>query len=255
VPALDYYLSSRLIEPVNAQDLYSERLLMLGTLPMYLREDHGGHPKYSRTELGLPDHGAVYLCPMKLHKVHPDMDLLVQEILARDGSGRVVFFADDRRTYWTRVLTERMTSTIEAMDRVVFLPFEPDLQRFRAIIASADVILDTPHHGGGTTINMAISVGTPIVSYVGATARGRGPHSFYAMMGISEGICQRFEDYASCAVTIARDKALRSEISRVLIEQRYLYHRNKEVVEAYREQFRVLSEFNAMRIVEKARCP
>jgi len=237
IPAIDYFVSSRLIEPEGAQALYSERLLLLDTMPMVLSAPDAPPVVRDRRALGLPD-GPLYLCPMRLQKVHPDMDALVAEILRRDPRGHVAFFSDQRSERWAALLQGRVQSACgHDSSRVLFLPFESDRNRFRSMLASADVILDTPHHGGGTTCNLALSVGTPIVSLVGGTCRGRGPYSYYRQMGIDPGLAGTPEEYVERALKIAGQPELRRDLRSLILENLHRLHRNEEVLAAYTALF------------------
>jgi len=238
IPAIDYFVSSRLIEPEDAQCLYSERLLLLESMPMFLAPQArlGAIPE--RQSLGLPG-GPLYLCPMRLQKVHPDMDGLVGEILRRDPRGHVAFFSDQRSDRWATRLQARIRTACGAESaRVLFLPFERDRERFRAMLGSADVIVDTPHHGGGTTCNLALSAGAPIVSLVGATCRGRGPYSYYRLMGINDGLADTADDYVARAVEIAGNADLRMALSRRILDRLPCLHQNEHVFSAYADLFR-----------------
>ena len=233
VPAVDYFISSRLIEPDGAQDLYAERLLLLDTLPMHLEPEPLLDAIPDRSALGLPT-GRLYLCPMRLQKVHPDMDALVAQILLRDREGHVAFFSDQRSEAWAAQLQARVQSACGAhASRVLFLPFEPDRTRFRAMMASAQVVLDTPHHGGGTTSNLALSAGTPIVSLVGATCRGRGPSSYYGLMGIDAGLAYSAEAYVERAVAIAASAQLRDHLSERILANLHRLYDNEATYAAY----------------------
>lgn len=252
VPEVDYFVSSRLHEPDDAQTQYSERLVLLDELPMVLRDFPPLTDISSRTQLGLPEAGRLYVCPMKLHKIHPDMDDLVAGILRSDPEGRVVFFEDHRNASWAPALHARLARSLseEQKARVVFLPFATDLHRFRGILAQADVVLDTPHHGGGTTCNICLSVGTPIVSLVGQTCRGRGPYIFYRLMALSDGLAWGPEEYVTTAVAIAGDPARRAALHSAILERYHRIRRNQEVLAAYSDLFQRMATGASLPLAE-----
>jgi tetratricopeptide (TPR) repeat protein/capsular polysaccharide biosynthesis protein len=257
VPSIDYFVSSRMIEPPDAQEQYSERLLLLEELPMSLRAYPPLDGSSSREDLGLPAVGRLYVCPMKLHKIHPEMDALVAAILDRDAEGWVVFFAERGNESWTSALRERLARIAPAssLARALFLPFAADFEQFRAIIAAADVALDTPRHSGGTTANICISVGTPIVSIRGSTCRGRGPAVFYEMMGIAEGIVSTAQEYVDAAVGIANDKARRAALSGMIRERAPRLQRNAQVLDAYADLFRRMAHGDALPVASDEQRP
>ncbi|MEO8629165.1 MAG: tetratricopeptide repeat protein [Betaproteobacteria bacterium] len=248
VSSLDYFVSSRLIEPPDAQSQYTEHVLLLDEMPMVLRAYPPLARSASRAQLGLPQTGRLYVCPMKLHKIHPDMDVLVAGILSGDSEGFVLFFEEDGKPRWSALIRERLqqVAPVSDLERVVFLPYARDFERFRAIIATAAIALDTPHHSGGTTCNICISVGTPIVSIVGATCRGRAPASFYALMGLSEGIVDTADAYVASALAIAKDPARRAALSAEIVERSGRILRNAQVMDAYRDLFERMAEGRAL---------
>jgi predicted O-linked N-acetylglucosamine transferase (SPINDLY family) len=234
VPAIDWFVSSRLLEPDDAQSQYSERLALLDTLPMVLRELPLLPRLPSRAELGLPSDGRLYVCPMKLHKLHPDMDALITSILQEDAEAYVLLFQDDKCVERHHAVRARMESVIGVhAKRLTFLPFVSDQNRFRAILSHAAVVLDTPHHGGGTTCNLAFSVGAPVVSLVGETCRGRGPLAYYTLMGIDGLVARTPDQYVAVALGVGRNPSLRTELSRQILERRDRFAQNDAVLASY----------------------
>ena len=111
IPNVDYYLSSELVEPDDAAEHYSERLLLAQTLlPYRQRASLPVRPK-SREEFGFSARQHVYLCAQQLGKIHPDFDAVLAEILRRDPAG-VVVLTRDRYGGGTVKLCERFTATI-----------------------------------------------------------------------------------------------------------------------------------------------
>jgi predicted O-linked N-acetylglucosamine transferase (SPINDLY family) len=172
------------------------------------------------------------------------MDALVASILKQDPEARVLLFEDDKCPEWHKALRQRMDPLLQShRARVEFLPFAPDLNRFRAILSHAAVVLDTPHHGGGTTCNLAFSVGAPVVSLVGETCRGRGPLAYYTLMGIGLDTCiaHDADEYVRKALHIACNSTVRAELSREIVERRSRFARNDAVFREYSDLFRRLA--------------
>ena len=65
-----------------------------------------------------------------------------------------------------------MRHEIDPSDALAFLPAQ-DYASYLAAIARASLVLDPPGFSGGATSLDALSVGTPILSWDGAMARGR----------------------------------------------------------------------------------
>lgn len=204
IPNLDYFLSSRLIEPKNAQDHYSERLIELEHLPSYYRR-----PKVengpSRAELGLPVDASLYVCPQSLFKFHPDFDHVLGELLRRDPKGQLVLISGNHR-HWDDLLQTRFTKAFpDVADRVGFMHRLPTAW-FIGMLDMADAVLDPPYFGGGNTSYEAFSVGAPIVTWPGPYMRGRVTSGCYQAMGFTELIADSTEEYISLAVRLAHDR-------------------------------------------------
>jgi len=125
---------------------------------------------------------------------------------------------------------------------VLFLPFVKSLNRFRHVLGQADVILDTPHHGGGTTVNLALSTGTPVVTIRGSTARSLGSCAFYDLMGLSGCVAPDADAYVRLAVQLANDRQLNQATRDAILRNRPRMLRNDAVVDAYAQAFRQLAE-------------
>ena len=237
---LDYFVSSHLIEPTNAQSQFSEKLALLDSLPMYLSPFPIMHEqRATKAALGLPPSGKLYLCPMMLQKVHPDMDAIIQAILHKDDSATVIFFGHNRHLEWTQMLRARFERTIpDVISRIIFLPFVSEIQRFRQMLSAADVVLDTLGHGGGTTCNLCYSVGAPIVSLLGETSRSRGPSSFYKLMGITECVADSHEEYVEIALKIANDREFHESIRTKTLANLSKLYDNQHTFDCYSAFFR-----------------
>ena len=83
-PAIDYFVSSELLEAAEAQAHYTERLIRLPSLgTCYDRPARTG-PQRGRDGFGLSSDCQLYLCPQTLFKFHPDFDAVLDQILQAD---------------------------------------------------------------------------------------------------------------------------------------------------------------------------
>lgn len=214
---VDYFLSSRLLEPPDAAAHYRERLVLPESLPVCFRRPPTpeADPKSRRT-FGLPETGRLYGCLQQLYKFHPDFDAILDEILRRDPQGHVIAIANTRPGV-NDALRTRLALTLapEALARVHLLaPLPTD--DFLRLSALCDVLLDPPHLGGGNTTYEAFALGVPIITWPGAFMRGRITAACYTRMGIAGPVVSSLGEYAACAVALAsdaaRNQALRKEI-------------------------------------------
>ncbi len=232
IDTIDYFISSALFEPQDAPEHYSERLVRLDSLPVYIpRPLPPSRPK-SRRELGLPEDRRLYPCPMMLQKFHPDFDAAMAEILRRDPRGEILLFRDSRFPRREAGLRERFDRAhADVAARLRFLPWAStdDLQ---SIMRESDAVIDTFHFGAGTTAFLAFGSGVPIVTLPGAYVRGRPTYGCYLKMGILDAAARGPEDYVDLAVSLASDRDRRESLrGRILEASETLYSDRRAVDE------------------------
>ncbi len=91
---IDFFLSSTLLEPDDAQEHYSEKLVLLPQLPVYYHKPEVPAKRFSRADFGLPQDANIYLCPQTLFKFHPAFDAVLGKLLKQDKKGRLVLIED-----------------------------------------------------------------------------------------------------------------------------------------------------------------
>lgn len=217
IPEVDTYISSRLIEPPDAVEHYSEKLVLLDTLlTAYERPavpEHAPEPAH----YGFRKDQHIYFCAQSLLKIHPDFDPLAAEILRRDPAGTLVFVGL-RDPQPSALLRARMAATMpDVMDRVHFLPRQPE-DRFLGLLALADVVLDTRHYGGVNTTYQAFAAGTPVVTWPGGFQRGRYTSGAYRKMGLDDCVVDSAAAYVETALRLGTDRAAREQVSRRIRE-------------------------------------
>jgi len=240
IPNMDWFVSSDLFEPEGSEAHYSERLHLLrdaGTLAYYYRPELVVEP--SRALFGLPEHGRsnVYLCPQTLFKFHPDFDAILGGILDADPDGLLVLL-EAKLSTWGSMLRARLARTIGpiAMERVRFLP-QQGTPEFLALIASADVMLDTVHFNGMNTSLEAFAVGTPVVTWPRDFQRGRHTAGMYRRMGIDELVADSAQGYIDRAVRLGRDPAFRARMREAILDRCGVLYEDRNVVRQFEAFF------------------
>jgi predicted O-linked N-acetylglucosamine transferase (SPINDLY family) len=237
--SIDYFLSFDAAEPGGAEAHYSETLVPLGRPPAYYEPFFVPTDMRSRAELGLPEHGTLYVCPQALFKFHSDFDAVLADILAQDPTGWIVVL-DGPQPAWKDALRERWSRThpILAM-RVWFLPWQP-LDSFMMLLAHADVLLDPAHFGSGNTFYESMIFGVPSITWPGLFMRGRIVAGIYRHLGIADApIAATLADYAGLAVAVASDRQRRERLRAELLRKGAALYRDAASVrelEAFFEQ-------------------
>ncbi len=232
---MDYFVSAEIMESLNADEHYSEKLVRLPTPLTYFARPVLPTVFKTRHELDLPDARHLYMCPMKLQKIHPDFDEAITRILQLDANGVVVLFEDNTWQFWKVALAKRFEETIptEVRERVIFLPWLKNSVDFISAIAIADVVLDPFNFGIGSTAAMTSVTGTPLVTKVGEFMRGRVGVGYCKMLDITECIAEDAESYARKAVEIASDRILRKKISTKILKNNSVLYENLQPIEEF----------------------
>jgi predicted O-linked N-acetylglucosamine transferase (SPINDLY family) len=212
IDTVDYYISSGLIEPPDAQAQYSEKLVLLPQLPMVYdppkMQTECAHPQV----LALKQAGRnLYVCPQSLFKMHPEFDSILASILRKDPQSVLVLIGGFYEE-WTALLKTRFAKTIsDVLTRIVFLPRLSESD-FLHLLCMADVVLDSFYFGGGNSTFEALTLGCPIVTWPGPFMRGRVTHGCYQMMGVDALVAKTPEEYVEIAIRVANDKTYQSQL-------------------------------------------
>ena len=146
-------------------------------------------------------------------KFHPDFDPMIREILETDPRG-IFVLVEAAPGFLTEQLRGRFAHTLgDVADRVRILP-RMSKGEFLELIASADVVLDTPHYGGGANTTFeTLALGKPLVTLAGQFHRGRFATGVLTRIGLDDFVTHSPENYARLAVALGGDAAWREQLS------------------------------------------
>ena len=210
VSTIDYFVSSRLMEPADADASYSEILVQLDGIPSPIRNPM---VKISGSKV---IKGRI-LCPQSLFKFHPDFDSMIGKIL-RSCPNAELLILQASRPEWADRLGERLRKTIpDVVDRIRYMP-RMTRDKFLKSLATANLILDTPHYSGGMTTQEALSGGTPVITLPGDYFRGRVSAGFYKKMGVMDCVAASPEAYADTAIRILGDQKYARQLRARILE-------------------------------------
>jgi len=209
---IDYFISSAVLEPENADQFYSERLVKLAGLPCFYEPPTVPDTIASREIFDLPKTGTLYACPQSLFKLHPEFDAVLAEIAERDPDGHIVFLAAGHVVQTDQLLQRWEANHPILLKRTTFLPRQ-SFPRFLQLMGVVDVLLDPIHFGSGNTMYEAMVHGTPIVTWPGRFMRGRIVAAAYARMEISDApVVDEISDYAAMAVSLGQSAERREDL-------------------------------------------
>jgi predicted O-linked N-acetylglucosamine transferase (SPINDLY family) len=211
LPTIDYFISSALLEDADAQQHYTETLVRLETLGLYLYRPELAGPAPSRADFGLPGDKHLYACLQSLPKLHPDFDLLAGRILRRDPQAELVLLSGPSAE-GERLLRQRFAASIpDVQQRVRFVPRQTAAGFFR-LTACMDVLLDPPSFSGGKTSYEALALGRPVVTLPSPYLRGRITYGMYRAMGVYDCLAGTPAEYVEMALRLGTDADYRRAV-------------------------------------------
>jgi predicted O-linked N-acetylglucosamine transferase (SPINDLY family) len=227
-PTLDYYLSSELMEPPDADDHYTERLIRLPNLSILYRPLAVTSVEVTRAELGLRDDAVVYWCGQSLYKYLPQYDSVFARVARDVPDCQFAFIRYSRGEYVTNLLRRRLDAAFAAqgLDAAAHCVVLPRLDQARYLVATglADVFLDSLGWSGCNSLLEGLQHDLPVVTMAGDLMRGRHGSAILTMMGLGDMVAHSIEDYVAAAVRLGRDPVWRETVkARVSAGKHSLY--------------------------------
>ena len=221
LPTMDYFLSSDLMEPQDADQHYSETLIRLPNLSLCYYPPKLPEKPMPRKALGLPADRFIFLSPQSIYKYLPQHDDVYPSI-AQKAPHAYFIFISHKSPQVTRRLQNRLRLAFARhnldADRFCFFSPRLDAHGFLSLNLAADVFLDTLAWSGGKTTLEAISAGLPVVTSPGRFMRGRHAYAMLKRMNIEETIAPDVNAYCAIAVRLANDpehfKAVKARFDR-----------------------------------------
>ncbi len=235
LPTIDYYLSAEYLEPPDAQNNYTEKLICLPNLGCYYHPEQVNSSAPDFAGLGIDAGVPLLLCPGAPFKYAPQHDHVFVEIANKLGGCQFVFF-----TYHFRGLSEKLCQRLEFVfakhnmnfnDYCTFIPWQ-EKAAFYGLMERADVFLDTIGFSGFNTAMQAVECGLPIVTREGRFMRGRLASGILRRIGLTELITNSENEYVNLAVKIAQDTAYRRDIRKRIETSRQILFDDIEPVRA-----------------------
>jgi len=235
-PTVDYYLSSDLMEPSEADDHYTEKLIRLPNLSVYYTPFDVPSVDVNRNTFGLRPTSTIYLCCQSLFKYLPQYDEIYPHIAHQVGDCQFLFISHSKSRWVTEQFRSRINQAFQhfnlnADDYVVFLPFL-DFEKYYAMNRLADVYLDSIDWSGCNTTFEALACNLPVVTLPGNLMRGRHSSAILTMIEVTETIATSLDEYVSLAVKLGQDGEWRQYISDKISKNKHLAYRDRACITA-----------------------
>jgi predicted O-linked N-acetylglucosamine transferase (SPINDLY family) len=234
MPTVDYFLSSELMEPLDGEAHYTEKLVLLPNLSVWYdpsEPDTGGSSRLIIP--GLEQNDVIFLCCQNLLKYLPQHDFVFPAIAGQVKNARFVFIAghisEQTEKFMKRLDKVFQSYGMNAGDYVSVMPHLGEAD-FRELNSRTDIFLDSIEWSGCNTVFESLPFNKPIVTLPGSFMRGRHAYGILKMMGMEETIAANVEDYISIAVRLANDRPWRDDISDRISRCKHLVYQDRECI-------------------------
>ncbi len=240
LPTIDYYLSSDLMEPENAQDHYSETLIRLPNTGLCYARPRVPSLPHTRKDFGLRQDAVVYLSSQSLFKYLPQYDHIFADIAHQVPQAQFAFIASSDRDlaeqFRQRLGRAFAAKGLNSNDYCVIVPRQNQLG-FWGLNSVSDVMLDNFGWGGGNTVFEAIACGLPVLTCPVEFMRGRHACAILKVMGMTEMIANSENDFVAIAVKLGLDPEYRAQIRQKQQERSDLIYNDLTCVRALEKFF------------------
>ncbi len=239
---MDLYLSGEFLEPENAADNYSERLVRLPNFGVYVEPLAPPDVPLDVDALGLPTDEPLLLCPGTPFKYSPYFDDVWVKIahalrkrLFGPSRGRLVFFRS-RVAAMDRALEARLRAAFARagtnFDAHVSIIQTLDRPRYYALMRRSALLLDTLGFSGFNTAIQAIECGLPVLAYEGEFMRGRLASGLLRRLDLPELVATTPRQFIDRAVDLARDAGNRDKLRAAMVRRRPLLFNDLSAIRA-----------------------
>ncbi|MEH2000526.1 MAG: tetratricopeptide repeat protein [Nostoc sp.] len=235
LPTIDYYLSSDLMEPENAQEHYTEKLVRLPNLSIHYTPLAIQPTEVKKADIGLKEDEILFWCCQSLYKYLPNHDDVFPCIAKELENSKFVFIKHQSEDI-TEVFRQRLNHAFTALGldyqkHCLFLSRMNDSE-FAGTTALADVFLDSIGWSGCNSTLESVAHNIPVVTLPGELMRGRHSLAILKMMGIEETIASNKAEYVQIAIRLGKDAEYRQYISQQVAENKHKLYGDLKPVRA-----------------------
>ena len=151
LPTIDYFLSSDLMEPDNAEDHYMEKLIRLPNLALCYQKPDLPNKPVTRNYFGIDEEAFVYLSPQSLFKYLPQYDDIFPRIAQNVANTKFVFISHQSESV-TRDFKARLGDKFAkyklTLESYCLIVPRLNFDDFLCLNLVSNVLLDTPDWSG-----------------------------------------------------------------------------------------------------------
>jgi protein O-GlcNAc transferase len=215
-PTMDYFLSSDLMEPPDADDHYSEALIRLPNLSYCYEPFDDTVLPLRREDIGLRPDAIVFWCGRSLYTYLPEFDQVFPRIAQAVPNAQFAFIEYQKGTHVTKQFSERLDRAFSELglqykDYCLFLRrlSQPE---FSAAASLCDIVLDSIGWSGANSTMESLPHSLPVVTMPAAMMRGRHAPAILTMIGVTETIAATLDEYVHIAIRLALEQDWRMAV-------------------------------------------
>jgi protein O-GlcNAc transferase len=231
---LDYFLSSDMMEPLDAAKHYTERLVRLPNLSIYYEPLATSRATITRGELGVRPDAIVFWCGQSLYKYHPQYDFVFAKIAKLVGNCQFVFIKHSKEAAVSDLFRRRLDSVFSewglmASDHCLFIE-SLTTDRYVAAMGNCDIFLDSIGWSGFNSTSESLVHNLPVVTLRGALMRGRHSTAILNRIGVRETVADSIDEYVWIATRLATNSQDRSRISLEIDRNKHRVYRDRDCI-------------------------
>src|SRR5665213_3882122 len=232
---IDYFLSSDLMEPADAQAHYIENLVRLPNLSVYVERPTLPARQFQRHELNLRSAATTFWCCQSLPKYMPQHDDVFPRIALEVGDCQFAFIEFPDSRYLTDIFLRRMEDAfarhgLNAAEYCVMLP-RLSADDYLAAMGAFDVVLDSIGWSGCNSTLDSLVHDLPIVTLAGKFMRGRHTAAMLDMMGMRDAVATEVSQYIAGAAMLGREPQRRKEFSDRIAQNKHRIYQDRACID------------------------
>jgi protein O-GlcNAc transferase len=241
-PTMDYYLTSDLMEPEDAQAHYTEKLIRLPNISIAYEKPDISYATMTRADFGFDEDAIIYLSCQSTFKYLPQYDYIFAEIALRVPNSKFVFITSSASKYVTDKFLARLHRVFAQVglnsENYCVMAGRQGAVGYMSLNRVADIFLDSIAWSGGNTTLEAIGCDLPVVTYPSEYMRGRHTYAILKMMEVEETIASTEAEYIEIAARLGLDQEWRQTIVDKMINQQSVLYDDITPVKALEEFYR-----------------
>lgn len=253
---MNYFISWEAAEIDNAQDHYTEELVLITKdiiWEYYTPRNSNGismisgkkWDNFKRQDLKfLPNDIDFdknwYFCAQATFKLNYMFDDILNGILQKDDNAIIFLIENDSQLYNLKSLfIKRLKKKNIDVNRIIFLR-RLSHNDMMSLYNNIDVVLDSFFFGGDTTTREAFECGSPIITLPYKYLGCRWTQAYYKFIGVTELIAKDIENYIELAVSVGTNKVYSSQLKKKIKDNSHKLFYSKESSKLWGDVFEKL---------------